>query len=647
MAARRPIRHQPARRRKMYTTNRCGSALALTLILLLFTTPAATGQEQITVSATLSSSALSIHEAAKLTITVNGTRSAEVELPETEGFELIQRGSSRQFNLINGQYSSSITFTCLLRAMRPGSFEIPAITISAEDQVLTTEPIPFTVSGSGSASGSGAAPSKRSANPAGADTGRPAFLEINLPKDTAYIGEIFPIEIRAYFQHTIRASLTSLPELTGDGMVMAQLTDKPNQTQEAVDGVMHNVLTWKTNISTIKVGRHPFHMELQAVEHVPQKRMNTSLFGRQSPFDDDFFDSMLGGYTQRPIKLASKQRSLEVLPLPEEGRPDQFSGAIGEFYVHAHAEPTVVEPGEPITLSISIRGQGNFDRVDPPVFPEHVRSAWRTYSPVATFHPADVSGLAGEKIFEQAVVARNGNIVQIPALSFSYFDPKQGAYVSTETKPIPVQIVSAPAAPTTVQPTPVQPQPVSPANTATTAPPQGQAAEATIEPSAAAVTGLAPLHLETGKVVGVIQPIYRTLLFQLYLLICLIVIVAAAVLKIRQIQARGTPEEQRRRKRTRMLNNGIAALKKAESAGDSSAYLNQCRTLIQQHLGYLWQCEPGAITSAGATSRLPAGSRLAAVLARAEHAVYSGALMSAEEMAETTQTVKMELEKLL
>lgn len=647
MAADRPIRHQPARRRRMYPTKRCGSALALTLILLLLSTPAATGQEQITASAALSSSALSIHEAAKLTITVNGTRSAELELPETEGFELIQRGSSRQFNLINGQYSSSITFTCLLRAMSPGSFEIPAITITAEDQVLTTEPIPFTVSGEGATSGSGAAPSKRSAYTGGDDTGRPAFISVHFPKDAAYVGEIFPIEIRAYFPHTIRASLTSLPELSGDGLVMAQLTDKPNQTQEAVDGVMYNVLTWKTNISTIKVGTHPFHLELQAVEHVPQKRMSTSLFGRKSPFDDDFFDSMLGGYTQRPIKLASEQGSLAVLPLPEEGRPDDFSGAIGEFYVHAHAEPTVVEPGEPITLSISIRGQGNFDRVDAPVFPENVRSAWRTYSPVATFHPANVSGLAGEKIFEQAVVARNGDIAQIPALSFSYFDPEKGAYVSAETKPIPVQIVTAPAVATTAQPTPVQPQPISPADTATTAPPQNQAAKAAIEPSAAAVTGLAPLHLKTGKVVGVIQPIYRTLLFQLYILICLMVIVAAAALRIRQIQARGTPEEQRRRKRTRMLNNGIAALKKAESAGDSSAYLNRCRALIQQHLGYLWRCEPGAITSAGATSRLPAGSQLAAVLARAEHAVYSGANLSGEEMAEITQTVKMELEKLL
>lgn len=620
-------------------------ALTLTVLLLVFSAASAAAQDRITASATLNSTSFGIDDAATLSITVNGTRSADVELPESDDFELIQRGRSSQFNMINGKFSSSITFTCLLRAFSPGDYTIPPITIVADDQTIATEPIPFTVKGKALSSGSGASPGRSTTTN---DSSRPAYLVVQLPKEKAYIGELFPIEIKAYFKRGIRANLTSPPELSSDGVVMGQLTEKPDQTQEGVNGVMYNVLTWHTNISTVKVGNHPFQLELHAVEHVPQKRLSNSLFGRQSPFDDDFFDSMLGGYSQRPLKLTSEKRSLEVLPLPEEGRPRDFSGAIGQFHIHAQAEPTTLEQGEPITLSISVRGQGNFDRVEAPAFPEGLRNRWRIYSPASTFHPADQSGLAGEKVFEQAIVAKDSDIDQVPALSFSYFDPDKGAYVSTETKPIPIQIAADAAVPSKAsQPAATKAQTDPAVQTGGKSQQTTPLAETTSKPNTTAISGLAPLHLETGHATGTIRPIYSRRWFQLYASACLFLIAAVSYLKARQLRAQGSPEEQRRRKRIRQLNNDIGTLKQLEKAGDYRTYLNQCRAVIQQHLGILWQCEPTAITSAGAAAKLPAGSKLAAVLARTEHAVYSGASLSTDEMVETTKTVKMELENLI
>lgn len=634
----RPASWRPASSRAPYNW-----ALALLVWLFLLNAASVSGQDQITASATLSSSSVMVDQLATLSITVNGTRSAEVELPGTDGFEIVQQGRSSQFNLINGNYSSSVTFTCILRPFSPGSYTIPPITIHAEGRSITTEAIPFSVTNGAVPGGSGAAPGKNH----GGNNSRPAFLTAKIPKQTAYVGEMFPLEIKAYFQRGMRASLRSLPELTGDGLVMGQLSDKPSQTQEAVNGLSYNVLTWRTSLSAIKAGTHPIRLELQAVEQIPQKRVSTSIFGRQSPFDDDFFDSMLGGYTQRPLKLASKERPLEVSPLPEEGRPKDFSGAIGAFYVHAHAEPTEVEPGEPITLSISVRGRGNFDRVEVPALPEELHHIWRTYSPVATFHPGDETGLSGEKMFEQAVVARGSEVTEIPSLAFSYFDPDKGVYVSAETPPIPVRITAS----TTTAPALGEPAaaPQTQAGAGDTVPARQTAAPAEPEKEvpAPAIQGLAPLHLAAGEVSETIKPVYRKPWFQLYIVVCLLLIVTAVIIRVRRRLAQGSPEEQRRIQKLRQLNSNMAALKQAEDSGNSSAYLNLCRAVIQHHLGSLWQCEPGAITSTSAASRLPAGSRLAAVLTRAEHAVYSGAYVSPEEMAETTQTVQHELEKLI
>lgn len=637
---------RPAKERALRPPVTCIYALALALCLVVFYAFSAAGQDEVTASATLSPSVFGIDDMARLTITVNGTRSADLELPESEDFEIIQRGSSKQLNVINGKYSSSVTFTCQVQAFNTGHHTIPPVTITVGGQTITTEPIPFRVGKTAPSGGAGASPAQKNSSD---ESGRKTFLEVSLPKNTAYIGELFPIEIKAYFRRGMRANLTSKPELVGDGLVMAQLSDKPSQTQETVGGTPYTVLTWSTNVSTIKEGNHPFHLELQAVEHVPQKRTSSSLFGRHSPFDDDFFDSMLGGYSQRRLKLASRKRSLEVLPLPEEGRPQNFSGAVGQFHLHAHAEPTTAEQGEPITLSISVRGQGNFDRVEAPAFPARTHSAWRTYTPASTFHPADESGLNGEKIFEQAIVARNLQISEVPALSFSYFNPEKGVYVSTETSPIPVQILGANGA-TQSTPAPATPQAPAPAPSRNTADlPQAKAAQPELGTKTAvpAIAGLAPLHLTTGSTVATLKPIYRKSWFLLYVFICLVLIAGASLLKIRRIKAQGTPEQQRRRRRTRRIDNDIALLQQAAGSCESDAYLQQCRSVIQQHLGSLWHCEPGAITSAGATAKLPANSPLASVLQRAEHAVYSGAIMSSEEMAETTKTIKFELENLI
>ena len=154
-------------------------------------------------------------------------------------------------------------------------------------------------------------------------------------------------------------------------------------------------------------------------------------------FDDSFFDDFFGGVTEKPLTLHTDGAVVKIKPLPAQGRPADFSGAVGQFDVTSEASASTGTTGDPLTLTMNVTGRGNFDRVDqrPPASAD-----WKSYKPNARFEPADRSNTSGTKIFEQSIVPAKAGVQEIPAVSFSYFDPEGGTYVTKGTEPIAVEI---------------------------------------------------------------------------------------------------------------------------------------------------------------------------------------------------------------
>ncbi|MBT8363036.1 MAG: BatD family protein, partial [Deltaproteobacteria bacterium] len=97
------------------------------LLALLFDggfSPHASAQE---ISARLSPLKFTTEQPATLTITISGQQSAELMIPEVDGLIFHRRGQSSQFQMVNGAVSSSITYTYLVQALKPGDYTIPAI----------------------------------------------------------------------------------------------------------------------------------------------------------------------------------------------------------------------------------------------------------------------------------------------------------------------------------------------------------------------------------------------------------------------------------------------------------------------------------------------------------------------------------------
>jgi hypothetical protein len=173
-----------------------------------------------------------------------------------------------------------------------------------------------------------------------------------------------------------------------------------------------------------------------------------------------------GMFTEsREVSIETKPTRLEVLPLPKEGKPVEFSGAIGKFKMEASVSPKKAAPGDPVTLKVLISGQGNFDAMGAPVLVDD--EGWRSYPPVDKFQSADAIHYTGEKAFDFVLVARQDQ-TQTPAVRFSFFDPATGKYETLTQTSLPVDakaggstVVAAPQSkmtsptPAVATPTPV------------------------------------------------------------------------------------------------------------------------------------------------------------------------------------------------
>ena len=137
-------------------------------------------------------------------------------------------------------------------------------------------------------------------------------------------------------------------------------------------------------------------------------------------FFGGFFGNMMSSGDIRQITVPTQSAKLDVKPLPKEGRPDDFSGAIGQFSLQTSAAPKQAAAGDPISLNVTVSGRGNFDAMGSPVLLE--ADGWRTYPPGEKFEasPSDPIGFNGEKRFEYMLVAREDRIENTCGAAFVF-----------------------------------------------------------------------------------------------------------------------------------------------------------------------------------------------------------------------------------
>jgi hypothetical protein len=382
-----------------------------------------------------------------------------------------------------------------------------------------------------------------------------------VPKDKVYVGEPMIATIELYLRDDVQGlngfDFTSSPT---DGFNAGRAVEQQGKRRpEQIGNRTYQVIPLSLPLTAVRSGQltlGPF--TANAVVVLPAQS--------QDPFMRFFNQGQA-----KQVALATASVNVEALPLPDQNKPPSFTGAIGNFTMNATAGPTTVTVGDPITVRVQIAGQGALDSVKLP--PQDAWQNFKMYPPTSKVEPVDQFGFQGTKTFEQIVSPLSTDAHELPALTFSFFNPDDSHY-HTLTQPA-VPLVVNPAG-TTPIPTIAVAKNTAPENTS----PQD----------------VLPLKEKLGRLTQNTVPLVAQPAFLAAQSLPVLAFLAALVWRKRADNLANNPRLRRRLAVAQLLTSGMGDLKQHAAANQPDQFFATLFHLLQEQLGERLDCPASAIT---------------------------------------------------
>lgn len=401
--------------------------------------PAGLAAQELTASAYLDRSDVGVGQAFTLNVVLQGSQRLEQdpELPDLSGFAAyLGSGTQSSMQIVNGRTTVSLTIQYRFQATTEGTFEIGPVTVRAEGETLTTEPVTIRVSTAPPASSQPGAPSPGAADPL---TIGPEDLFIIAEADRRQVRENEPVivEYRLYTRVTVSSyGVNRLPGTAGFWVEEFELPQQPEVRQ-----VIRNGVTYATAVIR-KVALYPTGPGTRTLEPLAIEAQVRVQRRRRDPFEDLFGNlldrsSLFGevvtaGAASRPVEI-------EVLPLPETDRPDDFTGLVGNLAITSSVDRDSLAANEAVTLAVQVSGRGNLKALAPPdldfpptveAFPPEVSDRLRTTE----------AGVTGTRTYEYVLIPRAPGTLTIPGIDMAYFDAKTSRYETASAPPLELRV---------------------------------------------------------------------------------------------------------------------------------------------------------------------------------------------------------------
>ena len=328
-------------------------------------------------------------------------------------------------SIVNGRLRSTTTYTVTwiltYVAEKPGQYTIPPASVKDGNSTLTSSPVTITVEGQISnnlpkpkAQIKGSNPDKDIVLP---EANKKLFVRLIADKTQVYLGE--PVYVYARLYSAYRLSLDDMEPAKFPGFWVQDLK-MPSRIQ--AEQVVIN-------------GREYLAATVDKKVLFPQQTGNLKI----SPYKltCSIYDDWGFPYGQKNV--VSNSLTIKVKPLPGQGKPASFSGAVGKFKISLDVPKEQVSVDQAITIKLIISGNGNFGLFDVPE--PKVPNSFEALDPkTIPQYEATADGMTGRLIKQFIYIPRSGGNFQIPSIEFSYFDPQARKYVTLRTEQIKISV---------------------------------------------------------------------------------------------------------------------------------------------------------------------------------------------------------------
>ena len=321
---------------------KAGIFLWITTFLILTTETSWPADIQITAS--VDKQELTLEDSVYFSITVEGTQSSEPpELPPLDSFRIRSLGSSSSIQIINGERSSSITYNFVLIPKETGTFTIGPATVSIDGNKYQTEPITLIVKEASAIQNSA----------------REVFAEMVVSNKKPYVQEQMTATLRIYHRIGIRNLVTDIqyPGFREESL------NEPVQNTRMIRGIRYLSYEIPTALFPLRPGKVEIPASIIELDQVDRSRDDRP----RGPFDSFNQGSIFNNFGRLHHKtLRTKSIVLDVQPLPQKNRPENYSNLVGDFIISTQLSRTEVEVGDTTTLTITVAGQGNVKNLSLP-----------------------------------------------------------------------------------------------------------------------------------------------------------------------------------------------------------------------------------------------------------------------------------------
>ena len=393
-----------------------GAAAAIVLVCLAILSPAAHAQSP-PIRSEVDKTDLRMGEVLTLTITVTaeGSILAPPTLPVITDVNIVGRSQRSQIMTVNNQTTAELVYEYQLSPTTDGPLTIGAIKVTIDGTTYETDPITVEVHPGASTRATQQQPTLPPAEVSTELAGQPYYVEAEVDNRSPYIGEQVHYIFRFYSAVPAGRPYYEKPDLTG---FWAEEDSAPSLSTRMVAGRRY------------------------AIEEI-DKVLFPTIAGPRTI--GPAVVTLPGGLTEPARRLSTMPVDLDVRPLPP-GAPPDFSGAVGRFSISARTNTDSGATNEPLVLTVNLTGEGNFDLLPDPAWPD--MPGWRTFDAAPkTIKRIDDGDLIGRRTYERTLVPREAGGFTIPPVSFTYFDPSKERYETISTDPIPVTVAEGTAPP--------------------------------------------------------------------------------------------------------------------------------------------------------------------------------------------------------
>ena len=379
---------------------------------------------QVNFEATLSKKKLGLNERLRIDFVMN-KNGDNFTPPNFENFQIIGGpNQSIKTSYLNGEQSFSKTFSYFLKPLKKGKLVIYQATITIDGQEYKSLPVEVNVTNSVKGANS------NSDNEYFDDDNIELIASVS--KSSPYINEPITIVYKLYYKSPINVSNANESEAPKYKDFFTQNIKIPQLkvNRETYKGQIYNVVDWR------KVVLYP-----QRDGNLEISPLSLNLVLDFPTNKRDFFGNIIRDQASKIITTGSK--IITVRKLPDNGKPKNFSGAVGQFEFDVILNKNSLKASESFQAKVKVTGQGNLKLFDLPNL--MVPASMELYEPERKENvKTNLSGMSGtiENIY--TIVPKYQGKFPIQELEFSYFDPLEKTYKTLKSQKLNIDVFEGP-----------------------------------------------------------------------------------------------------------------------------------------------------------------------------------------------------------